>query len=620
MSDEQRKIKEILNDANRTYRLTGGDSGLTDAEYDYLLEQVDDEIFKNQIGVEIERNKVELPVTMGSLNKVKSQSEIDAWCKSKKISTNTEVCITPKFDGLSLLVSFENGQYKSAATRGDGVTGQDVTEHFRQTKLGKLTLPKNFTGYLVGETIMREDTFKEKYAQKFKNPRNMVAGLLSRKQLAQELTDLNFIAFSVRGMEFEKKSAELTFCNENINKHFGYTLEVILKKIDELSDEWLHQVFTSEKIFQCDGLVVEVNDTTLQMELGKETNSLNPAYARAWKPESDDQRPAKVTGVTWQVSKAGYQKPVVQIEPTNLGGVTISNVTGINARFMQESGIAPGAIVSIIRSGDVIPKIVNVILPVSGDVLPKNCVSCQSDLVWNENEVELLCQNNRCREKKISELTDFFSLLEIDEVGEGIVKQFYEAGYENLHDILKLSPNDMLRIEGFQNKKADKVFSSIHAKLQNVSLPILQHASNLFKGLGSRKLELLAKYDSPENPPTYEEILAIPGFSDISAKSYLDGFHKFWEWAKDLPIKIAAYQAPAEGKLTGKSFVFTGFRSAELEAKIEALGGKIGSGVSKNSFALVIKQRGNGSSKEKKAEELGVKIFDQAELEKFLEE
>ena len=620
MSQDQEQIKELLTEANKAYRLTGDDSGLSDAEYDYLLDLVEDDSFKSKVGVEVEKNKIDLAVPMGSLNKIKSNEEIKAWCDSKKIPKSTEICITPKFDGLSLLVEFENGRYKSAATRGDGVTGQDVTEHFRYTVLGHIQMPPDFTGFLIGETIMRESVFAEKYALKFKNPRNMVAGLLSRKQISKELEDINFIAFSVRNMEFDKKSDELSFCNNHVNKHFNYQLRILTKEISQLTDSWLKSVFEEEKEFQCDGLVVEVNDTAFQDELGRETNSLNPAYARAWKPESDDHRPSKVLGITWQVAKSGNQKPVVQIEPIELGGVTISNVTGINAKFVSENGIAPGAVVSVIRSGDVIPKIINILVPVEGDVLPNCCSSCGGEIAWNENEIELNCANQECPEKKISENVDFFKIVGIDEVGEGIVKQFYESGYKNVSDILKMSVEDMLSLDGFKAKKAEKVYSSIHAGLSNIPLHKIQHASNLFKGLGSRKLEPLAMYDSEDKCPSYEQVVDIEGYSDITAKAYLEGFPKFWSWLNDLPVTIAKYEKPAEGIYTGKAFVFTGFRSPEIEEKISSLGGKMTSSVSKKTFALVVKKKGSGSSKEKKAASLGLEIYEKEELEKLLEE
>ncbi|MCH2205855.1 MAG: helix-hairpin-helix domain-containing protein [Lentisphaerales bacterium] len=618
MSADQDQIKDLLTEANKTYRLTGDNSQLSDQEYDFLLDMVDDDSFRSKVGIEVEKNKIELSVPMGSLNKVKTLTEINSWCDSKKIPKNTQVCITPKFDGLSLLVEFENGIYKSAATRGDGVTGQNVTQHFRYTQVGQLKLPAGFTGFLVGETIMKEETFEKKHSKKFKNPRNMVAGLLSRKQISQELEDVDFIAFSVKLVDFPSTSEELTFCNKYVNRFFGYEVKVLTQFIKDLKDDWLQGVFDAEKAYQCDGLVIEINDSALQEDLGQETNSLNPAYARAWKPESDDTRTSKVRSVIWQVSKNGSQKPVVQIEPVDLGGVTISNVTGINAKFISENGIGPDSVVTIIRSGDVIPKIINVVVSSKDEVLPSTCSCCGSELKWNENEIDLMCHNPDCGEMKISENTEFFKIMGIDEVGEGIVKQLFQAGYTSVEQILSLDVQSLLALEGFKEKKAQKVHQSIHDCLQNVALQKLQHASNLFKGLGSRKLELLANFDSPENLATLEQIIAVEGYSEISARAYLAAINEFWIWQSKLPVSIAPYEKPAEGVLSGKTVVLTGFRSPEIEAAVQEEGGKIGSSVSGKTYALVMKKKGSGSSKEKKALSAGVLVLEREEFEEML--
>ena len=175
-------------------------------------------------------------------------------------------------------------------------------------------------------------------------------------------------------------------------------------------------------------------------------------------------------------------------------------------------------------------------------------------------------------------------------------------------------------MEGFKEKKAVKVFNSIHEGLKEVSLHKLQHASNLFKGLGSRKLEPLAKYDSKEKKPAFEEVVSVEGYSDISATAYLEGFDKFWDWAETLPVTIKPYEAPKEGAFTGKNFVFTGFRSPELEQGIAELGGKITSSVSKNTYSLVMKKKGSGSSKERKAIDLGVIVYEKEELEQIIKD
>jgi DNA ligase (NAD+) len=184
--------------------------------------------------------------------------------------------------------------------------------------------------------------------------------------------------------------------------------------------------------------------------------------------------------------------------------------------------------------------------------------------------------------------------------------------------VLALSADELYALEGFQRKKAEKVYNSIQAGLKDVPLYKLQHASNLFKGLGSRKLQPLAKYDSVDRKPTFEEVVAIEGYSDITARAYLKAFEPFWQWLAAIPVTVAVYEAPKEGRFTGKTVVLTGFRSPEIEKALEAEGGKIGSSVSGKTYALVMKKKGSGSSKEKKALALGVEVYEQAEFEELL--
>ncbi|WDE99033.1 hypothetical protein PQO03_14445 [Lentisphaera profundi] len=613
-------LKEKLDQANQLYR-TGGESPLSDAEYDFLLEQVNEQKFRDKVGYEIEKNKVELAVPMGSLNKIKTQAEVFDWSKSKSIALDTEICITPKYDGLSLLVYFVEGKYTGAYTRGDGLSGQDVSEHFSVNPLCDLRLPQDFTGYLIGECIMDEAKFKAKYSEKFKNPRNMVAGLLSRKTLSRELADVCYVAYGVRSSQMKHKLDQVEFCNQYINAQWKYKVLCPLYKLEDLKDSELQQVYDSEIRFQCDGLVLEINDSDLFHEIGKETNSLNPGGARAWKPESVDSLPSIVKEVVWQISKNGAAKPVIKIEPIDLAGVTISNVTGINARFIEDSGIAAGATVTVIRSGDVIPKIIAVPNPVEGANLPQFCPNCESELVWNENRVDIVCSNKTCPAMKKAALIDFFATLKADEVGEGIITSLWDAGYQSVKALLELKMEDLLKLDGFKQRKAKKVLDSMKVSIVDVPLPRLQHASNLFRGLGEKKLELLQKYDKPGLKPSLEELLEVDGYSEISSKSYLGSIDDYWLFAAELPgLTYKKVLVNTSGIFTGKTLVFTGFRSPELEEQVKAEGGKIGSSVSKKTFALVVKATGSGSSKEKKALDLGVEVWSKDQLEeKFAE-
>jgi NAD-dependent DNA ligase/O-acetyl-ADP-ribose deacetylase (regulator of RNase III) len=625
----QKDLKKLLDKANKAYR-NDGQSELSDEQYDYLLTLVVDEDFKNKIGVEIEKNKIDLPVPMGSMTKIKTQEEVEAWYKAKNIISSLGeelMTITPKLDGMSLLVKYELGAYQKAYTRGDGAVGQDVTEHFRYTKVGKNVIEGYFSGYLIGEAIMKDKVFEKKYKGKYKNPRNMVAGVLSRKEITAELSDIDFIAYNVvftddNFRKLEKRSGELGFLNVNNNKMFGYLMPVRIKSTKDIDQRFLNRVFDELDTYQFDGLVVEVNDKFIQGTIGNDTNSLNPAYARAWKPASKDDATSKVTGVTWQISKTGSAKPVVHIEPVDLCGVTISNVTGINAKFMKESKIGVGAVITIIRSGDVIPKIVDVVIPCEENCLPIHCPSCNTDLAFNSTKVDLVCSNILCRDRVISSNADFLKILGVEEVGEGVVKQLYEGGVETIADILSMKEEDFEELDSFASRKAEITYREIHSKMSDVSLSKIQHASNLFKSLGSTKLALLDRFDSRSNIPTRTEIVLTDGFSDKSADAYLKVIEDFWDLYDSISeyVTIKPYVAPIVGAFTDRSFVFTGGKPKEMITKIKDCGGKIGSSVSKKTFMLVVKAKGSGSDKETKATANDVQILDWEELEAFLKE
>jgi NAD-dependent DNA ligase len=625
--NSQEELKEILDRANKAYRLTG-ESELTDQQYDYLLTQVLDDDFKNKVGVEIEKNKIDLPVSMGSMTKIKTQEEVEAWYKSKNIISSLGeelMLLTPKFDGMSLLVKYEMGVYQKAYTRGDGKVGQDVTEHFRYTKLGKNVIDDCFSGYLIGEAIMKDKVFEKKYKGKYKNPRNMVAGVLSRKEITAELADIDFIAYNVvfsddNFRNIETRSGEIGFLNVNNNKMFGFLIEAKVMSTKSIDQKCLQKTFDNLDTYQFDGIIIEVNNKYIQGTIGNDTNSLNPAYARAWKPASKDDATTTVEGVAWQISKTGAAKPVVQIEPVDLCGVTISNVTGINAKFMKENKIGVGSVITIIRSGDVIPKIVDIVVPCKGDTLPDKCPCCDSELSFNSTKVDLICDNKLCGDRVISSNADFLKILGVEEVGEGVVKQLYESGAKTIPKILSMTKEDFEKLDSFGERKAEITYNEIHSKLTDIPLCKLQHASNMFKSLGSTKLALLEKFDSRDNIPTRTEITLTDGYSDKSAEAYLSVIEDFWEFYEEISdyVTIKPYVAPIVGPLTDNVFVFTGGKPKDMISKIESLGGKLGSSVSKKTFALVAKDKGSGSSKETKAQKEGVKIMNWDELKIYL--
>jgi DNA ligase (NAD+) len=295
-----------------------------------------------------------------------------------------------------------------------------------------------------------------------------------------------------------------------------------------------------------------------------------------------------------------------------LDGVTVSNVTGNNARFVKDMGIGVGAKVVVKRSGMVIPKIIDVVETVEF-VEPK---IEGVEIGWNDAGIELITLSET-EDQQIKKIVAFFEILEADNVGEGVVLQLWDAGFKTIKSILTANVSDFEKIEGFGKRKAKIVHDSIKKSTTNVQMSKVQHASGIFSGLGSKKLALLEHFSEK---PTIDQVMEIEGFAEISAKTYVENFDSFVEFIKNLPITIEEKKEVvlAGTDLEGKMFVFTGVRRKDLEEVIESRGGKIGSSVSKNTTYLVMKSKGSGSSKETKAISLGVGILTVEELEDLL--
>ena len=275
-------------------------------------------------------------------------------------------------------------------------------------------------------------------------------------------------------------------------------------------------------------------------------------------------------------------------------------------------GLGIGAKVVVKRSGMVIPLIVEVLETVEF-VMP---VVEGTDIDWNENGIELVTLTET-DDQKIRQNIAFFEILEADNVSEGIITQLWDAGYKTIEDILNVTTTQLEKIDRFGKRKAQIVYNSIQKSVTDVQLSKLQHATGLFRGLGSKKLLLLEHFTTK---PTVNQVMEIEGFAEISAKVFVDNYDNFFTFVGNLPITIAKkVEAVKVGTdLEDKSFVFTGLRRKDLEEVIESRGGKISGSVSKTTTYLVMKAKGSGSSKETKAVSLGVVILTVEELENLL--
>ena len=605
------ELIQKITEANENYRT--GESIISDQEYDILVEQLEaiDPTHKllDNVGFisDDDERKEKLPIIMASMNKVKLVEEIAKWIRLKEIPIDTEYVLTPKYDGISQCVE---ELPKNAFTRGDGEYGQRSDGHFAMMDTNHL----NFDIKTFGEVIMPRQVFLDNYSEDFKNPRNMVGGKMNDDEPNEALKHCSYIRYGMVDDDMPNKYGTKAGVLDFLNEHQKHKVPYKIVKSEELTEDYLKDLFMEWCVeYEIDGIIIEVNDLHLCESLGRETSSNNPTFARAYKGAFEQVKESTVLGISWNISKQGYLKPIIHIEPLELDGVTVSNVTGNNARYMKEMGIGIGSKVKVKRSGFVIPLIVEVTEEVEFQ-LPDVGV----EIGWNENAVELVTLEVT-PQQRLQQLISFFKILDVENASEGVITQLFENGYETVKQILNLTKADLEELDRFGKRKAEIVYDSIQSKMSNVALSKLQHATGLFNMLGSKKLLLLEHF---ETKPSVVQIVRIDGFSDKSANAYLNSIDEFNEFLADLDglitVKKTEIKTADSNELEGMVFVFTGVRRADLNEIIENRGGKIASGVSAKITHLVMKSKGSGSSKEKKALDLGKTILTVEELEELL--
>jgi NAD-dependent DNA ligase len=340
---------------------------------------------------------------------------------------------------------------------------------------------------------------------------------------------------------------------------------------------------------------------------------------------SDQVAESTVVDVLWSPSKDGYLKPRVQIKPVGLGGVRIEFATGFNGAFIKDNKIGIGAVVEIIRSGDVIPYIRKVVVGAEEPKMPS------VPYKWNDTHVDVMLEDKMSdetvREKNIAK---FFKDIGVEGLGSGNVARIIKSGFDSVPKIINMSVDDLMGVEGFQKTTANKIHNGIRDRLDKVTLSTLMTATNIFgRGFSDKKIELIMEnYKDVFTSKIGEEekikkISEIKGMALKSAKDFVEKIDDFEDFLMetDMFYKLNQYEkARVEGSvkngavdvnnpLYGKSIVFSGFRNAELEKKLKDIGAKVGSSVSKNTFAVVVKDSdGDETGKVLDAKKLGVMV------------
>ena len=580
---------------------------MSDNDYDIVKEFIERKFPKNvaiaQIGAPIGKNKVTLPYEMWSMNKIKPDSNALVSWKSKYTGPYVLSC---KLDGVS-------GMYVDGKlyTRGDGKVGQDISHLISHLKLPKI---KDYA--VRGEFIIPKLVFEEKYKTIFANPRNLVSGIVNSKTFDDKINDLHFVTYEVvhPKMKPSEQMAKL--------KELG--LEVVLNHTEpDITNEILSNLLLNLRknyTYEIDGIIV-ADDNIHSRITG------NPEHAFAFKMVLTDQiAEAKVVDVIWTPSKNGYLKPRVRIEPIKLGGVTIEYSTGFNGRFIEENNIGIGALIQIIRSGDVIPYIKSVSVPASKPKMPT------VPYKWTDTRVDIVLENieddTTVREKNI---TVFFTTLEVDGLSSGNVKRIINAGFDSVPKILKMDLTDFAKVEGFKTKMASKVFSSIQDKVSKASLLDIMVASNkLGRGLGERKIRpMLETYpdiltSSESNDKKIEMLKLIKGIGNENAVEFVNNIHNFLAFLSDCGLEyklnnnntvVTATEQPqvvienTSHPLYKKKIVMTKTRDKEIIDALPRFGATLEDTMKKDVFVLIVKSKEDSSNKTEFAKKNNISIM-----------
>lgn len=595
-----------------------GDSTLEDIKYDLVKDvlQKRDPDYVPKVGAKLRvgENRVKLPFWLGSADKIVPESkELDKWLVKNKASSYV---ISDKLDGVSCLFEFKNGKTR-LYTRGDGEIGADISYLANYFKLPKL----QDSIFVRGELILTKKIFETKYKNKvingrqYKNPRNMVAGLIGGKTAREGLKDIDFVVYEIVGDSMPKPS-------EQLKQLTGLGFNVVYYEIlSSISVEKLKTTLIrrrKESDYEIDGIIGQTN-----LPYDRNTSG-NPDYLFAFKMLSDVHQ-TTVEKVEWNISKWGQIKPVVIVEEINAGGITMKRATAHNAKYVLENKLGPGAVIKITRSKEVIPYIVEVVHQAEEPQMPDIPYS------WDKNNVNIIIKDAdeiMC----IRFLSDFFKHLGIKHVSEATVSKMFNNKLNNLLKIVGASKQRLLQVPEFQERSAERIFTNIHEGLQNVKLALLLGASGILGyGIGVKRIEsllraipdLLTVYKTKTEKQNMEMVMAVDGFSEITATKIVSNL-KFAELflKKMAPYTTVREEKRVSDKMQGQKIVMTGFRSKEMEDKIIAMGGQVVGSVSKNTTILVIKEKKDDklSNKEMKAQELGIKIYSREEFEKILED
>ena len=652
MSEKERieELTRILNEANYNYYVMD-DPTMPDFEYDHLLRELElleskhpnlslpDSPTQRVGGQALSKfEKVAHPVPLMSLQDVFSMDELREFLEKIHVQfPNAEFTVEPKVDGLSVALEYVNGVFVKGATRGDGVTGEDVTENLRTIRSIPMRIENAPSRLIVrGEVFMPKSVFEKLNAKQelegkplFANPRNAAAGSL--RQLDPKIAaqrNLDVLIFNVQladGIAFKTHAESLHYLRslkfKVINADVFTDVGSIQQSILDINEN------RSELSCDIDGAVVKVNDLGLREELG--TTAKFPKWAAAYKypPEI---KPTIIEDIVIQVGRTGVLTPKAVVRPVRLAGTTVTNATLHNQDFISERDIRIGDTVNIRKAGEIIPEILDVDLSKrpSGSVpyiIPQRCPVCGAPTDKDSDGAFIRCTGVSCPAQLSRNIAHFVSrdAMDIDGLGESIVDALIKQGLiASPSDVYYLTLEQMKSLWQKGDVAAKKLLASIEASKQ-------QDLSRLIFALGIRQVgsktakTLAAAFGSLENliNATIDELKEIQDVGEITADFIYAWFRQPQSVAmidklRSAGVNFNSLRTITDSRFSGMTFVLTGalskFTRDEATEKIELFGGKVSGSVSKKTTFVVVGE--NAGSKEKKARELNIPIISEDEF------
>jgi DNA ligase (NAD+) len=654
----QMRIKylvDILNEANVEYYVNDNPT-LTDNEYDSLI----DELIKledkypeyklansptSKVGNTVisEFKKVTHPTPMFSLGDVFNEEEVRSFCNriSKEV-TNPEYVCELKMDGLAVSLVYKNGEFVSAATRGDGVIGEDITLNVKTIKKLPLKLKKPIDLEVRGEIYMEVAVFdklnearKKEGLPLFQNPRNAAAG--SIRQLDSSITksrELSILLYHLPNTTLDTHYETINLLKEcglptNPNNKLCHNVNEVMAFIDY----WT--IHRPELPYPIDGIVIKLNDIKMQRILG--STAKYPRWAIAYKFPAEEVI-TRLDDIICTVGRTGQITPNAVLEPIKVAGSTIRRATLHNEQFIKERDLRIGDYVAIHKAGDVIPEVIKPIIDRrTGNekiyLMIDKCPICGTTLMPSATKIDLYCPNMHCPARNINALIHFISrdAMDIEGLGDSTMEDFYNMGYiKNIIDIYKLKAKreELIELEGFGNKSVDNLIISIENS-KKASLERLLNGLGI-NGIGLKTAKILArKYETMNNliNANLEELDNIKDIGETLANNIYNYFNDasnliLIHELEHIGLNMNYLGEPIKNdpNFTGLKFVITGTISFmtrdEIKALIEARGGECIDSVSKKTDVVIVGE--NPGSKFDNAKRLNIPIWDEAKFKSLI--